>query len=309
MESRLVKKSWILAIVCILIAVISFTVIAPKASSPNSYTAIVKSLDDKKENVLKLTAAATATSAAVTLIPGDTATPIAEKIADLTTYFMWVLCAIFLEKYLLTIIGAAVFRILVPVGCLLAAAFLLWRKEWSFKLAVKLLLFSVGMFCVIPASVWASDKIDATFEENITATLQAAEETEKEIEAVSTVSEAVEANTDDAENSAEESQEDQGLFSNVAEGVGNVIEGIGGVISDGSEYVENAVDSLSSGLDELVSGELLEKAKDLLNQFIEAVAVMLVTSCVIPILVLVFCFWLVKLLMEIEIPSLPSMKK
>ncbi len=52
----------------------------------------------KKTTALELTAAATAASAAITLIPGDAGTPIADKLADLSSYFLIVVCAIYLEK-------------------------------------------------------------------------------------------------------------------------------------------------------------------------------------------------------------------
>ena len=45
-----------------------------------------------------------------------------------------------------------------------------------------------------------------------------------------------------------------------------------------------------------------------LNRFIEAIAVMLVTSCVIPILVLLFFVWLVKLVLGVNI-TLPQIGK
>ena len=41
---------------------------------------------------------------------------------------------------------------------------------------------------------------------------------------------------------------------------------------------------------------LLDKGEALLNHFIETIAVMMVTSCVIPVVILVFLLWLVKVL-------------
>ena len=49
-----------------------------------------------------------------------------------------------------------------------------------------------------------------------------------------------------------------------------------------------------------VSG-LLEKGEQLLNQFIESIAVMFVTSCLIPIAVLMFVLWLVRVMFEVQI--------
>ena len=46
----------------------------------------------------------------------------------------------------------------------------------------------------------------------------------------------------------------------------------------------------------------VEQLKHVLNSFLEALAVMLVTSCLIPVLVLVFFVWFVKLLLGAQLP-------
>ena len=109
----------ICAVILVVIGILSFTTVSQYASAPEHHKTTIASLDDKKETVLELTAATTATSALITLLPGDTATPIAEKMADLSTYLLVVLCAIFLEKYLVTITGYAAFRYLIPAACVL----------------------------------------------------------------------------------------------------------------------------------------------------------------------------------------------
>ncbi len=94
-------------IICVAAAVIlalaSIFGVAKLTTDPAFYQKSIAALEEKQETVLELTAASTAASAAITLLPGDTATPIADKLADLSGYFLIVLCAIFLEKYLLTI--------------------------------------------------------------------------------------------------------------------------------------------------------------------------------------------------------------
>ena len=65
--------------------------------------------------------------------------------------------------------------------------------------------------------------------------------------------------------------------------------------SDGN-IIEQALDKLAGG----VSG-LLDKGEQILNQFIESIAVMFVTSCLIPIAVLMFVLWLVKMMFEVQI--------
>ena len=106
------QKKILFALIPIVIALLSFFVIARFTSSTEFNAKTIQSLDDKKTTVMELAAASTAASAAITLIPGDVGTPIANKLADLSSYFLIVLCAIYLEKYLVTITGYAAFKIL-----------------------------------------------------------------------------------------------------------------------------------------------------------------------------------------------------
>lgn len=89
-------------VICVAAAVIlalaSIFGVAKLTTDPAFYQKSIAALEEKQETVLELTAASTAASAAITLLPGDTATPIADKLADLSGYFLIVLCAIFLEK-------------------------------------------------------------------------------------------------------------------------------------------------------------------------------------------------------------------
>ena len=51
------------------------------------------------------------------------------------------------------------------------------------------------------------------------------------------------------------------------------------------------------------AGNLADRVGQLLNRFLEALAVTLVTSCLIPILVLLFFVWLVKFIWGIDLPA------
>ena len=79
-------KRWVGIILPLVLALISALVVSRFAASADFHEKTITALDDKKATVLELTAASTAASAAITLLPGDTATPIAEKLADITAY-------------------------------------------------------------------------------------------------------------------------------------------------------------------------------------------------------------------------------
>lgn len=236
----------------IIIALFSIFVLAKPASTPSTYKKTIASLDEKKTTVMELTAASAAVSAAITLIPGDTGTPIAEKLVDLSTYFLVVLCAIYLEKYMLTLAGYGVFKVLIPVICILLIVNVFRKSETCERLMKKIGIFSLALVLVVPVSVKVSDFIQKTYEESINETISSAKEMSDELE----------------------DEEDKGLWDRITDGATSAV----------------------------------KKVEQSLNQFVEALAVLIVTSCIIPILVLVFFVWLMKMLLGMD-GSLKTVKR
>ena len=282
MENEKQKKS-LFALIPIVIALLSFFVIARFTSSTEFNAKTIQSLDDKKTTVMELAAASTAASAAITLIPGDVGTPIANKLADLSSYFLIVLCAIYLEKYLVTITGYAAFKILVPIACVFFSGYLLWRKEILRVVAQKFLLFGLAVYLVIPASVKVADMIETTYASSIESTIETAKQTTDEIE-----SETGESGQVDDKSSNEKSQSDSDSDSK---------ENAGGFFSGLFNKVQEGVSTATANVE------------NVLNNFIEALAILLVTSCLIPILVLIFFVWLVKMLLGLNIDIPTSVRK
>ena len=277
------QKKILFALIPIVIALQSFFVIARFTSSTEFNAKTIQSLDDKKTTVMELAAASTAASAAITLIPGDVGTPIANKLADLSSYFLIVLCAIYLEKYLVTITGYAAFKILVPIACVFFSGYLLWRKEILRVVAQKFLLFGLAVYLVIPASVKVADMIETTYASSIESTIETAKQTTDEIE-----SETGESGQVDDKRSNEKSQSDSDSDSK---------ENAGGFFSGLFNKVQEGVSTATANVE------------NVLNNFIEALAILLVTSCLIPILVLIFFVWLVKMLLGLNIDIPTSVRK
>lgn len=277
------QKKILFALIPIVIALLSFFVIARFTSSTEFNAKTIQSLDDKKTTVMELAAASTAASAAITLIPGDVGTPIANKLADLSSYFLIVLCAIYLEKYLVTITGYAAFKILVPIACVFFSGYLLWRKEILRVVAQKFLLFGLAVYLVIPASVKVADMIETTYASSIESTIETAKQTTDEIE-----SETGESGQVDDKSSNEKSQSDSDSDSK---------ENAGGFFSGLFNKVQEGVSTATANVE------------NVLNNFIEALVILLVTSCLIPILVLIFFVWLVKMLLGLNIDIPTSVRK
>ncbi len=245
MDKRM-KTVWKI-IVLVLVAALSLFLLSGRLSAPETYSHIFESIDEKVSTVMKLTATSTAASAGISSLPNDMCTPIAEKLADFSEYFLLILCVLYSEKYLMTIIGAGTFKIMIPAACAMLALGEFWHPGMMRRLGYKLAAAGIALFLVIPLSIRVSDMIYVTYQSSIDSTIAAAEELTEETTA------------------AAEAAEDQNLFQSIIRG-----------ITEGA-------------------GNLTERAASILNRFIESLAVMIVTSCVIPVLVLVFFLWLIRL--------------
>lgn len=281
--------------ILLLVAILSVTVFGKYASAPENHQKTIASLDEKKQTVMELTAASTVTSALITLLPGDTATPIAEKMADVSGYLLVVLCAIYLEKYLVTITGYVAFTYLIPIACGLWILNLVFENATVRKLAAKLAVFGLAISFVVPASVKISDLIGDTYQAQIDATIEDAKNTQNILENSDLVNDtsATETETGTTGAATANTQEKNNSESGSAS---NIFDWAKDAISSAKDSVANVVENVTISTEDLV-----QKVENSLNHFIEAVAVMIITSCVIPMLVLLLFFWMVKIVLDVDL--------
>ena len=253
------RKNVVPIAVLLIIALLSLFVISGIASSYDFHRSSIADLNDRETEVLTLSGISLALSVAATLPPDDIGTPLTDKLADLSSNFLLILCVIILEKYLLTITGTVIFAVLIPIACLLGIIYLLTKWEKLKKLALKLAVFGLLIFALVPASVQLSALIENTYQSSV-------ENTESITEKIA----ALQAELED-----EAATEDEG--------------GISGVIS-------NITDGISTA-----SSAVLDWTGEQFNHLIEAIAVMIITNCVIPLLVLFAFVWLAKTILNINI--------
>lgn len=262
MKEKINSKNIIITIVLLVISLLSIFVISKVTSSAEFHAKTIKSLDDKKITVMELTAATAGTSTAIAAIPSDATNPLANQIMELSSYLLIVVGVIFLEKILLTLTGYITFTYIIPVSCLLFGIYLYLPKDILKNLAIKLAIFGLVIFMVVPISVKVSNLIEKTYDSSIKQTIEEAKNLGEEVE----------------ENKENDNKE-EGLWNNITSTVTGAISNIGKGVS-----------------------ELIEKGKTILSNFIDAIAILLITTCVIPIAVLIFIIWIIKIIFGINIP-------
>lgn len=138
----------VLLVFCI---VFSFFIAAQKTEELSIYQNSIQTLDDSKLVVMKVTGASIALSVAITFLPDDWATPLADSLADMNKYFILMLGMIFVEKLLVTAGIPLVFRILIPIALVLWILHLLLGKEQLRIFASKLMVLSIVLVVVVPS--------------------------------------------------------------------------------------------------------------------------------------------------------------
>lgn len=248
-------KRCISIVLLLAVAILSMTIVSKIATSPESYNSTIRSIDEKKMTVMGVTATAAITSTALATVPGDATTPIAKQILELSSYLLLVVCALVLEKSLLTVMGYLSFNILVPIGCLLFGIYVFLKKKTLKILALKFIVFALVLVLIIPISMKISDMI---YEANQTT-----------IEQVT---------TDLSETSVESDEVEKAW-------IGKMIDKVKKSVSDVGEMT-----------------------KEILNKFIDAIALFIITYCVLPLIIIFAIIWFINFLFKINIPT-PNIKK
>lgn len=254
----------------VVLALLSGFVARPHFADTKTWDSTIEVIDQKKGNVLALTTSCVALSAGITALPGDTGTPVAEQLAQLSGNLGIVLAVLYLEKYLLTILWSVGLGILIPFALVLFAISLGIHGRWSTstvirRVATRVLVVAIIGMVLVPASVWVSQKVDETYRVSIEQAQQKA-------------ADAADSDSSKASKKKTESTESKNVLEQLADGASGL------------------VTSVTSGAKQMTD-EIVQQVTDL----IEGVIVMIVTSCVIPLLVLAAFLWLGHTLLGIDI--------
>lgn len=259
------SKNIVIGIVLFAFAIVSFTGLSKHFSDVDTYTKQIQILDEKKENALELTAASTALSIGITVIPGDVGEPVADKLADLSGYLMFIVAALFTEKCLLTLTGTLAFKFIIPIGLALLGIYLIVTGEPaknSFTVMVsKIMLVSIAIWAIIPFSLMVTESIDKTIDKSVEIQIEQANEYSEQLQ-------------------MSDGEDETSFLNKLKSKIGNGIKGVEA------------------------------KLHANLNGFIEVIAGMIVTTCVIPLGTFALMLWIIKMLMGADIQfRLPKASK
>ena len=155
------------------------------------------------------------------------------------------------------------FKFLFPIACALLIGYVLSNVSYLKRLAIKLIIFGLIIFLTVPISVKTMNVVDTALK------------TQEKIETVA-IDEV--ADTEAVKVEDEEKNWWIKFWDNVVEKV---------------EQVSNKVTEATK--------EMYQKAKNKFSELVDIVASLIITCCVIPLLVVIFLAWILKILFGINI--------
>jgi len=281
----MIKNSKALKCVLLIIILAVSLLISGKAASIEAHKDQIEYLQEKEDSGKALIAASAATSVVMTLIPGDAGTPLAEKLADICGYFTIALCAILLEKYLLTLSATIAFKYLIPIACLIFGAGIFLGKERIKKTALRFGLIALVIYMIVPFSIKASKIIEQTYG-IISVEASVSEDLDKIY-------------PDESDDIIDGITKDPNAEENIFQKIADSVKSFG-------QKVSTTVTELPETLSKDVN-TYLEEGEKKLSLLIEGLAIMIVTSCLIPIFVLLILIYIVKTLSGLEFDTKQDM--
>ena len=110
------KNKKIICVVSLVVIAIISVVIGGFWTNVENHNETITYLDQKINNVLGLTATTSGMATAISMIPGDVGTPVADQMMDFSFHFLIILCGVYLEKYLL-ILSRIFFILCINTNC------------------------------------------------------------------------------------------------------------------------------------------------------------------------------------------------
>ena len=171
--------------ILVFIMALSIFVASSVVSKCSLFTRSIDSLDDSQEVVMAVTGATLGVSVAITFLPDDYASPLADTLADMSTYFVILLGMILFEKLLITVGVPFIFRFIIPAGIILLIVYYISHKKIIRTIAYKILAFAIVIILAVPFGTSVSKWLCSSSLDYVNETVTQAQDGSDKIEEIS----------------------------------------------------------------------------------------------------------------------------
>lgn len=248
-------------IIPVVIAIVSFCLLANRIPETKFIGNSLESVEGSKETVMEFTAATLATSVAISALPDDFGSPLADSLAGMNKYFVFLLIVIFVERLILIEGTKIAFMFLIPGACAIYLIGYLLKKQLIQSLSYRIATFALALVLVIPCSINFTNMLGADYLNYVDETIEATKLGAEKIN-----------------NEMAETNEDQTIFERLSDAFKTAIQGV---------------------------TDLVTYFRDVIKRCVNAIAILILTTFVLPIINLFVFRWILNMLFGYVIP-LPS---
>ena len=148
-------------LILVLIGVFSFFVITSWLPDRGFIKDSIKSVEESSNTVMKFAAATLSTSLAISALPDDFATPLADSLADMNIYFIAILVMLHFEQLLIRYGVKLAFAIAIPAACGIGILAILLKKELLKGIAARVAVLGLAVALVVPCSTHITNYVAA----------------------------------------------------------------------------------------------------------------------------------------------------
>lgn len=246
-------------LLAVLISVSSVFVLAYKVPENRYVKETLDSLEESKATVMEFSGATIAVSLAITALPDDFGSPLANTLTDMNKYFVFIFAVLYVERLIVVEGMKLSFVCIIPIACGLYILAVLSGRDFFKKFAAKLMILALAIIFVIPISTHVTEKVCEDYLVYVDETIEEADAGAEKVNEIMASGE-----------------EGKTVFDKLTDAFKTAIRGI----SDLLAYFENV-----------------------LKKCVNSIAIMIVTTCVVPVLVLLLFRWLLRELFSLNLQT------
>ena len=148
-------------LILVLIGVFSFFVVTSWLPDRDFIQDSLESVEESSNTVMKFSAATLSTSLAISALPDDFATPLADSLADMNIYFIAILVMLHFEQLLIRYGVKLAFAIAIPAACGIGILMILLKKDLLKGIAARVAVLGLAVALVVPCSTHITNYIAA----------------------------------------------------------------------------------------------------------------------------------------------------
>ena len=139
-------------LILVLIGVFSFFVVTSWLPDRDFIQDSLEIVEESSNTVMKFSAATLSTSLAISALPDDFATPLADSLADMNIYFIAILVMLHFEQLLIRYGVKLAFAIAIPAACGIGILSILLKKDLLKGIAARVAVLGLAVALVVPCS-------------------------------------------------------------------------------------------------------------------------------------------------------------